>query len=78
MTKHNLGETPTEPTEPKIEHTKEGHSIDIFTVEGNFIRTYSEAVHGKDYEKLAKQFVSKNKKVGEFGKITDKPKYEMR
>ena len=62
----------------KIEHTKEGRSIDIYTTEGIFIRTYSERLHGKDYEKLAKGFIAKNMKRNEFGVPTNSPKYVIK
>lgn len=29
------------------------------------VREYSEAVHGEDYEKLAKEFAAKREKMGE-------------
>ena len=33
--------------------------VSVFAPDGTYIRTYSEKVHGKGYEKLAKEFAGK-------------------
>lgn len=41
-----------------------GTGVHVYDKNGKYIRTYSPKVHGKDYAKLAKQFVSKKGREG--------------
>tara|TARA_R100001530_G_scaffold134845_2_gene110603 strand:+ start:8854 stop:9090 length:237 start_codon:yes stop_codon:yes gene_type:complete len=54
-----------EKVEEKIEEVKEetkkvsNQSVEVYDANENLIREYSEELHGKDYLKLAEQFVGK-------------------
>ena len=47
----------------KVEHTR-GPSINVLSASGSIVRTYSEAVHGKDFKAHAEEFTKKNKAKG--------------
>lgn len=63
---HNRGEArpytppPPAPAEPKEETTV----VNVFAPSGDLVRTYSLSGHGKDYKKLAEQFIEKFPKRG--------------
>ncbi len=46
-----------EKVEEVVKDTKA--SADVYDMHGNFVRTYSKEVHGKDFMSLAEQFVAK-------------------
>lgn len=51
-------ESPEASASPKASASK---SVDVLDGHGEFIRTYSEAVHGEDFRVLAEEFAGKVK-----------------
>ena len=51
---------------PRAEIARERNAVRIFNAGGQFVREYSEAVHGADWKKLADEFTEAPKNKGKY------------